>query len=85
MCAVLCDVSLDGFCQSAEAVDDTVFGCQDWAFHCWMLEDNCVVDDNMLGGVLNYLVSLVMLEQRADVESVATAEIPRASGGPLCM
>ena len=50
-----------------------------------MLEDNCVVDDNMLGGVLNYLVSLEMLEQRADVESDATAEIPRASGGSLCM
>ncbi len=85
MCAVRCSVSPDGLCQSAEAVDDTVFGCQDWARHCWILEDNCVVDDSMLGGVLNYLVALVMLERWAYVESDAAAEIPQALDGPLCM
>ena len=50
-----------------------------------MLEDHCVVDDNMLGGVLDYLVVLVMFEQQADVESNAAAEIPQALGGSLCM
>ena len=85
MCGVQCDVSLDGFGQGAEAVDDTVFGRQNWACHCWMLEDDCVVDDDMLGGVLNDFVASVMLKQWAYVESDAAAEIPRASGGPLCM
>ena len=85
MCAVRCDISPDGFGQSAEAVDDTVFGRQNWACHCWMLEDDCVVDDEMLGGVLNDFVASVMLERRAYVESDAAAEIPRASGGPLYM
>ena len=85
MCAVRCDVSPDGFGQSVEAVDDTVFGRQNWACHCWMLEDDCVGDNDMLGGVLNYFVALVMLKQRAYVESNAAAEIPQALGGPLCM
>ena len=85
MTAVRCDVSLDSFGQSAEAVDDAVFGCQSWACHCWILEDDCVIDNDMLGGVLNEFVALVMLQQRAYIESDATAEIPQASCGPLYM
>ncbi len=50
-----------------------------------MLEYNCVVDNNMLGGVLNDFVALVMLKGRSYVESDAAAEIPQALGGPLCM
>ena len=66
-------------------MDDTVFGRQNWACHCWMLEDDCVVGDNMLGGVLNDFVTSVVLEGRSYVESDALAEIPQASGGTLNM
>ena len=59
--AVRCDVRPDGFGQSVEAVDDTVFGRQNWACLCWMLENDCVVDNDMLGGVFNNFVALVML------------------------
>ena len=50
-----------------------------------MLEDDCVIDGDMLGGVLNDFVTLIVLEGRSYVESDATAEIPRASSGPLYM
>jgi hypothetical protein len=50
-----------------------------------MLEDDCVVGDNMLGGVLNDFVTSVVLEGRSYVESDALAEIPQASGGTLNM
>ena len=83
MAAVRCDVSPDSFGQSAEAVDDTVFGRQSWACHCWMLEDNCVIDGDMLGGVLNDLVASVMFKRWAYVESGAASEIPQALVGPL--
>ena len=66
-------------------MNDAVFGRKNWARHCWMLEDDCVIDDNMLGGVLNDFVASVMLKGGSYVESDAAAEIPRASGGPLCM
>jgi len=62
MAAVHCDVSLDSFGQSAEAVDDAVFGCQGWACHCWMLNDNCVIDYYMLSGVLDDFVASVMVQ-----------------------
>ena len=85
MRAVRCDVLTDSFGQSAEAVDDTVFRREDWASQCWMLKDNCVVDNDMLGGVLDHFVALVMVKRRSYVESTAAAEIPRASGGPPMM
>ncbi len=85
MCAARCDVSPDGFCQQAEAVDDAVFGCQSWARHCWVLEDDCVIDGDMLGGVLNDFVASVMLKGRSYVESYAATETPLASGGTLYM
>ena len=84
-CAVRCDVSPDGFGQRAEAVDDAVFRRQTWARHCWMLEDDCVIDGDMLGGVFNDFVASVMLQGGSYVESGAAAEIPRASGGSLYM
>ena len=49
-----------------------------------MLEDNCVIDGDMLSGVYDDFVALVMFKQRADTKSGAS-EIPRASGGPLYM
>ena len=85
MRAVRCDVLTDSFGQSAEAVDDLVFRREDWARQCWMLKDNCVVDDNMLGGVLDHFVASVMVKQRSYVESGAATEIPQASGGPPIM
>ncbi len=85
MAAVRCDVCLDSFGQRAEAVDDTVLRRQSWACHCWMLEDNCVIDGNMLSGVLDDFVASVMVKQRSYVESGAATEIPRASGSPSMM
>ena len=85
MRAVQCDVLMDSFGQSVEAVDDLVFRREDWASQCWMLKDDCVVDNDMLGGVLDHFVALVMVKGRSYVESAAAAEIPQASGGPLMM
>ena len=85
MAAVHCDVCLDSFGQGAEAVDDMVLGSQSWACHCWMLEDNCVIDGNMLSGVSDDFVALVMFKRWADVKSSASSEIPQASGRPLYM
>jgi hypothetical protein len=85
MAAVLCEVCLDSFGKSAEAVDDTVLGRQGWASQCWVLEDNCVVDGYFLRGVFDDFVALVVFEQRAYVESGAASEIPRALGGPPIM
>ena len=85
MAAVHCDVCLDSFGQSAEAVDDTVLRRQGWACHFWMLEDHCVIDGDMLSGVYDDFVALVMFKRRADVKSGAASEIPQASGGPLYM
>ncbi len=82
---VHCDICLESFGQSAEAVDDTILGRQGWACHCWMLEDHCVIDGNMLSGVYDDFVASVMFKRGADVKSGATSEIPRASGGPLYM
>ena len=78
MAVVRCDVSLDSFGQSAEAVNDTVFGRQSWACHCWMLEGDCVIDNDMLGGVLDDFVASVMLKRWAYVKSGAASEILRA-------
>jgi hypothetical protein len=50
-----------------------------------MLEDDCVIDGNMLGGVLNDFVASVMLKGRSNVESNAAAEIPQVLGGTLYM
>ena len=50
-----------------------------------MLKDDCVVEGDLLGGVLDHFVALVMVKQRSYVESRATAEIPRASVGPPIM
>ena len=50
-----------------------------------MLKDDCVVDNNMLGGVLDHFVALVMVKQGSYVESGAAAEIPRALDGPPMM
>ena len=85
MAAVPCEICLDGFGKSAEAVDDTVLGRQGWASQCWVLEDNRVVDGYLLRGVFDDFVALVVFERRADVESGAASEIPRALGGPLHM
>ncbi len=85
MAAVRCDVCLDSFGQSAEAVDDTVLGRQSWACHCWVLEDNCVIDSNMLSGVYDDFLALIMFKQWADIKSGAASEVPQASGGPLYM
>ena len=82
MAAVYCDVCLDSFGKSAEAVDDTVLGRQGWASQCWVLEDNRVVDDYLLRGVFDDFVASVVFERRASIESGAASEIPRASGGP---
>ncbi len=85
MAAVPCDVCLDSFGKRAEAVDDAVFRRQCWACHCWVLEDNRVVDCDLLRGVSDHPVALVVFEQRANVESGAASEVPRASGGPPMM
>jgi hypothetical protein len=50
-----------------------------------MLEDDCVIDGDMLGGVFNDFVASVMLQGGSYVESGAAAEIPQASGGSLYM
>ena len=85
MAAVPCDVCLDSFGKRAEAVDDAVLGRQRWACHCWVLEDNRVVDGYLLRGVFDHPVASVVFERRADVESGTASEIPRASGGPPIM
>ena len=85
MATVHCDVCLESFGQSAEAMDDTVLGSQGWAYHCWMLEDHCVIDDDLLSGVSDDFVASVVLKQRANVKSGAASEVPRALGGPLYM
>ena len=85
MRALRCDVLTDSFGQSTEAVDDTVFRREDWASQCRMLKDNCVVDGNLLGGVLDHFVASVMVKRQSYVESGAAAEIPQASGGPPMM
>ncbi len=71
-----CDVCLDSFGKRAEAVDDTVLGCQRRACHCWVLEDNRVVDCDLLRGVSDHPVASVVFEQRANVESGAASEVP---------
>ena len=50
-----------------------------------MLEDYCVIDGDMLGGVLDDFVTLVVLKGRSNVESDAATEIPRALSGTLYM
>ena len=50
-----------------------------------MLKDNCVVDGDLLGGVLDHFVASVMVKQGSYVESGAAAEIPQALGGPSLM
>ena len=76
MAAVPCDVCLDSFGKRAEAVDDAVFRRQCWACHCWVLEDNRVVDCDLLRGVSDHPVASVVFERRANVESGAASEVP---------
>ena len=85
MATVHCDVCLESFGQSAEAMDDTVLGSQGWACHCRMLKDHCVIDDDLLSGVSDDFVASVVFKRRANVKSGAASEVPRTSGGPLYM
>ena len=70
----------DGTCEEIEVMDNEIFRCEDRLDQVIMPELDGVGEEEHFGGAIDNMEAAEVMEGRADVESMAAAEVPGFTG-----